>query len=114
MEPEGCKTSHATSWGRVFWAQGKCMQRLEDEKKLCVLGKLKGASMGDGSEDERNGCLQDIRHILEEKSTEPGTVFVKVGEDKGGIYHDSLVMLSCTSKYFIIQIDQDCSICYTQ
>ena len=80
------------------------MQRLENEKKLCVLVKLKGASMGDGSEDERNGCLQDIRHILEEKSTEPGTVLVKVGEDKGGINHDSLVMLSCISKYFIIQI----------
>lgn len=60
--------------------------------------------MGDESEDERNGRFQNIRHVWEEKSTEPSTVLVKVVEGKGGIHHDPLVMLSYISTYFIIKI----------
>lgn len=60
--------------------------------------------MGDESEDERNGCFQNIRHVWEEKSTEPSPALVKVIEGEGGIHHDPLVMLSCISTYFIIKI----------
>lgn len=99
LEPEGYKPSHAES-GRIFRVEGTHVQRPEDDKELYVLEKLKGVSVGGDSEDERKGCLQDTGRILERKSTEIGSVLVKVREGEGGINHDSFVMFSSIFQIF--------------
>ena len=99
MQKQSCR-----ELGQSDLGTGEMYTKTRRWKKLCVLGKLKGPSVGDESEDERNGCFQNIRHVWEEKSTEPSTVLVKVVEGKGGIHHDPLVMLSYISTYFIIKI----------